>query len=252
MNLSPPRLRMFAGPNGSGKSTIKSVLRPELLGIYVNPDEIEREICDFGFLDLTHYDVHTDRAEILDFFGNSTLLEKADLLDEADLLRFNDDKLDFFEVSVNAYFASVAADFIRKKLIESGRTITFETVMSSPDKVELLRLAQVRGYRTYLYYVATEDPEINISRVRHRVKMGGHDVPRDKIISRYYRSLDLLMDAVRYSHRAYIFDNSSHERVWLAEITDGKVLEMKSNQIPGWFESALWNKFLAKLKCAGH
>ena len=44
MNLAPPRLRMFAGPNGSGKSTIKAVLRPELLGVYVNPDEIEQDI----------------------------------------------------------------------------------------------------------------------------------------------------------------------------------------------------------------
>jgi predicted ABC-type ATPase len=32
MNRSP-RLRMFAGPNGSGKSTIRSVIRPELLGV---------------------------------------------------------------------------------------------------------------------------------------------------------------------------------------------------------------------------
>ena len=35
------RLRMFAGPNGSGKSTFKSIIRPELLGIFINPDEIE-------------------------------------------------------------------------------------------------------------------------------------------------------------------------------------------------------------------
>lgn len=26
---------MFAGPNGSGKSTIKAVIRPELLGVYI-------------------------------------------------------------------------------------------------------------------------------------------------------------------------------------------------------------------------
>ncbi len=53
------------------------------------------------------------RDEILDFFRSSTLLEKADLLDEAECPSFNDNKLIFFEVSVNAYFASVAADFIR-------------------------------------------------------------------------------------------------------------------------------------------
>ena len=47
-----PRLRMFAGPNGSGKSTIKSVIRSELLGVYINPDEIEKDIHngESGFL----------------------------------------------------------------------------------------------------------------------------------------------------------------------------------------------------------
>jgi len=35
---------MFAGPNGSGKSSLKSFLPEELLGIYLNPDDIEREI----------------------------------------------------------------------------------------------------------------------------------------------------------------------------------------------------------------
>jgi len=34
-------MRVFAGPNGSGKSTLKSVLPPPLLGVYLNPDEIE-------------------------------------------------------------------------------------------------------------------------------------------------------------------------------------------------------------------
>jgi ABC-type branched-subunit amino acid transport system ATPase component len=45
-----PRLRMFAGPNGSGKSTIKAVIRPELLGVYINPDAIEKDIRERGFL----------------------------------------------------------------------------------------------------------------------------------------------------------------------------------------------------------
>ena len=117
MSDAIPRLRMFTGPNGSGKSTINAVIRPELLGVYINPDEIEKSIRDRSyFLDLAHYGVYTSEAEILAFFQQSTLLEKADLLDEAASLRFNDDKLSFFAVSVNAYFASVAADFIRQKL----------------------------------------------------------------------------------------------------------------------------------------
>jgi len=32
---------MFAGPNGSGKSVLKSFRPASLLGVYLNPDEIE-------------------------------------------------------------------------------------------------------------------------------------------------------------------------------------------------------------------
>lgn len=239
-----PRLRMFAGPNGSGKSTLKSVIGAPLLGVYINPDEIEKEIATRDSLDLEAFGIRTTSDEVLTFFQNSTLLQKVDLLDEAEQLSFNDGKLDFFAIVVNAYFASVAADFLRHKLIEAGTAFTFETVMSSPDKVVLLQKAQQQGYRTYLYYVATEDPIINISRVQHRVKMGGHSVPEDKIVSRYERSLDLLVEAIRHTNRAYIFDNSKHQHIWLAEITDGRVLEMKTDRMPAWFKRTVWDKFI--------
>jgi predicted ABC-type ATPase len=57
MTPARPRLRMFAGPNGSGKSTIKSVIAPSLLGVYVNPDEIEKEIRQSDFLNLNAYSI---------------------------------------------------------------------------------------------------------------------------------------------------------------------------------------------------
>lgn len=242
--MSVPRLRMFAGPNGSGKSTIKSVVPSKLLGVYLNPDEIQKEIEDRGFLDVRQYGVESTREEILSFFMNSTLLQKAELDDEAASLRFTDGKLDFFEVSVNAYFASVTADFLRQKLLEKRVSFSFETVMSSPDKVALLKQAQALGYRTYLYYIATEDPAINVARVKARVNLGGHDVPKAKIVSRYARSLDLLLEAVKHTNRAYLFDNSRQgtEHLWVAEITDASVLELKCDPMPLWFQKAVWEK----------
>ena len=245
MKKDVPRLRMFAGPNGSGKSTFKSMIRPELLGVYVNPDEIEKDIRNNGFHDFQNYQVTTTAKEVLDFFACSPLLKKVGLLNETQSLRFNDEKLIFQAVEVNAYFASVASDFIRNKLIECSKSFTFETVMSFPDKIDFLRRAQERGYRTYLYYIATEDPTINISRIRHRVMKGGHHVPEDKVISRYERSLDLLIQAIQFANRSYIFDNSTHEQIWVAEITNGEILELKTDKMPIWFKKALGNKFNA-------
>ena len=149
-------------------------------------------------------------------------------------------------VEADAYFASVAVDFLRKKLLERKTTFTFETVMSHPGKVELLAEAQRAGYRTYLYYVATDDPEINVSRVRNRVTLGGHPVPEDRIVKRYHRSLALLRDAIRHTNLAYIFDNSTDNadrtHTWLAEITDGRTLEFKADRIPAWFKRAVLDK----------
>jgi predicted ABC-type ATPase len=242
--IKVPRLRMFAGPNGSGKSTIKSVIRPELLGVYVNPDDIEDEFRLQGFLDLEAFGVLNTAEEVFSFFRRSELLEKANLLAVTESLRLEGGKLSFHQVEVNSYLASTTADFIRHELLKSGASFTFETVMSSPDKVSFLKKAQETGFRTYLYYVATEDPIINISRVRNRVRLGGHPVPEDKIVSRYGRSLRLLADAIRHTNRAYIFDNSRRQHIWLAEVTDGKVLEMKSDSMPIWFKRAVWDRLM--------
>jgi len=237
---------MFAGPNGSGKSTLKFHLPPALLGVYLNPDEMEQEIRRQTWLNFTAYGVTTTAVEVLPFFHNSKFLRDAGFGGAAGQLTFSGNRLEFGSVAVNSYLASVAGDFLRQKLMGQKISFTLETVMSHPGKVELLAQAQAAGYRTYLYFVATDDPAINISRVKSRVKLGGHNVPEDRIETRYHRSLGLLMEAIRHSNRAYIFDNSGDDadkkHAWLAEITDGMKLELKTERIPPWFRRAVLDK----------
>jgi predicted ABC-type ATPase len=239
-------MRMFAGPNGSGKSTLKSYLPPELLGVYLNPDEIEKEIREQGFLDFSKYDVHAAASETRKFFAESAFLKTQRYSGKVAELGFTDCQLHFSGVTVDSYLTLVAVEFLRQKLLQQKSAFTFETVMSHESKVELLQQAQAAGYRTYLYFVATDDPAINISRVRNRVKLGGHDVPDDRIEKRYHRSLGLLMDAIRHANRAYIFDNSGdstdEKQTWLAEITEGKKLELKADKIPAWFKHSVLDK----------
>jgi predicted ABC-type ATPase len=140
--------------------------------------------------------------------------------------------------------ASLTADFIRTRLLRQTASFTFETVMSHSGKVELLRTAQSLGYRTYLYYIATEDVEINLARVRSRVRDGGHDVPAAKIEERYRRSLKLLTPAIRATNRAYIFDNSKDgtDSILIAEITDGERVLIKHDPLPAWFTEHVWQE----------
>jgi len=126
---------MFAGPNGSGKSVLKSYLSPRLLGVYLNPDEIQRDIELSGFLDLNVFGVSAPEEEVLGFFRESELLRRERIQSEAERLAYINGRLDFSRVAMNAYFAAVLVDLLRRKLIEQRMDFTFETVMSHPGKV---------------------------------------------------------------------------------------------------------------------
>ena len=93
---------MFAGPNGSGKSILKSYLPKELLGVYLNPDEIEQEIRRQGFLDFAAYGVTTTADEALSFFNGSSFLITAGFGDAVKQLGFANDRLDFVKGKMNS------------------------------------------------------------------------------------------------------------------------------------------------------
>lgn len=96
--------------------------------------------------------------------------------------------------------------------------------MSHSSKISFLREAKESGVKTYLYFICTQDPEINKQRVKNRVTEGGHDVLTQKIEDRYYKSLDLLYSAFSVVDRAFIIDNSADNRKVIIEKMEDEVL----------------------------
>lgn len=101
------------------------------------------------------------------------------------------------------------ADIRRDECIEARRSFSFETVMSHPSKIEVLRKAKEANFFVQLIYIGTDDPRTNVERVALRVAQGGHAVPEDRIVNRWRRSMSLLASAIEASDRSDIFDNSA-------------------------------------------
>ncbi|WAH56276.1 zeta toxin family protein [Pseudomonas silvicola] len=172
--MSTPRIRIFAGPNGSGKSTFNRLIPAHLLGRYVNPDDIERSIGSTGYFDFSSYGIENHQADVFEFLRTHPVLNfSATALHKLQRLSIDGNRLNFDKTTIDSYVASALSDFVRHMLIRERTSFTFETVMSSSDKVRLLRGARDAGYRVYVYYVATADPEINVRRVAYRVSQGG-------------------------------------------------------------------------------
>lgn len=104
-----------------------------------------------------------------------------------------------------------AARFVDKRRytsIDNKEDFTFETVLSSNYKMELLRKAKAEGYFIKCVFVLTADPAINIARVEARVHNGGHSVAYDKIVSRYYKSLQNVAELLDLCDILHVYDNT--------------------------------------------
>lgn len=98
-----------------------------------------------------------------------------------------------------------------EKSIDTYQTIGVETVLSSPKYQRLVELAHARGFEVRMIYVVLDTLERQLTRIRGRVKDGGHDVPPDKVASRRIRSFEQLAWFAKRVDHCYVFDNSSGE-----------------------------------------
>lgn len=92
--------------------------------------------------------------------------------------------------------------------IRAHQTVGVETVLSTDKYRRLVLAAKELQFEFRLIFVMLHSPELNVERVRLRVKKGGHKVPEQKIRERWSRSLAQLPWFLEQADEAAIFDNS--------------------------------------------
>jgi len=81
--------------------------------------------------------------------------------------------------------------------LDGDDSFVIETTLSGKYLVKYIKKAQANGFEVEMIYLFLERPESNINRVSHRVLNGGHHVPKDDIIRRFYRSKEMFMYVYR-------------------------------------------------------
>ena len=124
----------------------------------------------------------------------------------------------------------------RERCLTEKQSMIFETVFSADDKLDFIHRAQTAGFFIRLFFVCTESPMINASRIAGRVMKGGHDVPIAKIISRYQKSIINCKIVTSSADRVYIYDNSvdNQEARLLFRFADGTIIKRYTDNVPQW------------------
>lgn len=239
------RLRIFAGPNGSGKTTILKLIDDSYdLGVYINADEIEKQLRENSFIDLFDYGINNfDESRFKKQLQSHSLLKKAKSDGYHIDIDLQENKIVNLDKKTHSYEAALIADIIRHELLAQGKKMSFETVMSHSSKIEFFKQAKENGYKVYLYFICTESAHINVERVGLRVEKGGHPVDPKKIVSRYKNSLALLKDTIPYCYRTFIFDNSEDQAYLILEVTNKGSIEILQEEIPHWVDDYLLSYF---------
>lgn len=206
-NRSSKKARVFAGPNGSGKTTLfQELSRLQVFSPlpFINADLIEARLRSHGFIHILDIAPQLSKANLAVFLHPALkAFEKENVVNIAeDIISCKRNVLD-------SYVAAGIAEGLRKALEANGISFSAETVMSHESKIAWMHSLKKHGYKIYLYFVATDNPQINAERVRLRVEKGGHAVPAKKITARYRRSLELLRPALQIADQTYLFDNTN-------------------------------------------
>jgi predicted ABC-type ATPase len=173
-----PALWLIAGPNGSGKSS--------LYGSDKNAIHGESNIADFS---RSFWIINPD-----------LLTSRINTFEKLSLRSAN-------KAAVERIYAWLETS------IDAHQSIGVETVLSTSKYRRLVRAAKKRGFEIRLIYVILDSPDLNVERVRIRVRKGGHAVPEQKIRDRWVRSLRQLPWFLNQADWALLFDNSKKLRI---------------------------------------
>lgn len=97
-------------------------------------------------------------------------------------------------------------------LIEKGEDFAFETTLSTKSYKNLVLKAHKLDYHVTLLFFYLQTPELAIERVRKRVNEGGHNIPKDVILRRYFRGLKNFFAIYSDIVDDWIFANNSEDQ----------------------------------------
>lgn len=125
---------------------------------------------------------------------------------------------------------------LRETCLQESQNFIFQTVLSAADKIDFLHRAKQANYFIRLFFIGTASPEINKKRIAQRVKEKGHHVPDEKVVSRYYKSIENCKKIVSLADRLYVYDNSIDYQTptLLFRSTAGKLEKQYKPNIDNW------------------
>lgn len=127
-----------------------------------------------------------------------------------------------------------------ENLLNTEKSFALETTLSGKNHIKTIEKAKRLGYQVVLIYSYLDNPVLCENRIKIRVLNGGHNIPKDDIIRRFYRSKKNFWNIYKNLVDEWnLFYNGTSEYILVAQYYNNKVEIFSEN---------LYTEFIKDLK----
>ena len=110
------------------------------------------------------------------------------------------------------------------KLLLNKKSFAIETTLSGKNHIKTIEKAKTLGYKTVIIYSYLDNPLICKTRIKIRVLNGGHNIPKEDIIRRFYRSRENFYKIYKNLVDEWsLFYNGNSNYIKVAEFDNNKI-----------------------------
>lgn len=143
-------------------------------------------------------------------------------------------KTTFYEAHLKEAFPIVVPPIRHQRdaMLRERRSFAVEDLTVDTDLLESARQA---GYTTKVFFISTEDPNLNVGRILVRMSRGGQSVPLGTIPESYKESMKSLAETRKHADDLLVYDNTPNGKGHrlVARFIAGELVKT-TNTSPEW------------------
>ena len=106
------------------------------------------------------------------------------------------------------------------EVLIARKSVVMETTLSGKYHNRVIENFKKNGYEIELRFIFLDNPQICIERIKNRVSKGGHNVPNEDVIRRFFRSRQNFMFAKKLVSYWELYYNGGDEFIFVAKGKD--------------------------------
>ena len=109
-------------------------------------------------------------------------------------------------------------------LLCSGKSFAIETTLSGKNHIKTIQKAKASNYQVVIIYSYLDNPLLCENRIKIRVLNGGHNIPKEDITRRFYRSKENFWNIYKdLADEWNLFYNGTSEYILVAQFANNNI-----------------------------